>query len=102
MAQFESRNMIEAAAATVAAPSGAVPRRLAEAAALAAEEPVAPGMSPIVLAGAVRIIELALVALIGTALYAAYVVPIDGGNWLYFGAIPGVSVLAMFAFQVAD
>jgi hypothetical protein len=105
MAQFDTRGMIESAAAsagTLAAPARAVPRRLAEAAAQAAEEPVAPGMSPIVLAGAVRIIELALVALIGTAIYAAYVVPLDGGHWGYFSAIAGTSVLAMFAFQIAD
>ena len=59
-------------------------------------------MSPIVLAGAVRMIELALVALIGTAIYAAYVVPMDGVAWHYFGAIAAVSVLAMLAFQMAD
>ena len=59
-------------------------------------------MSPIVLAGAVRMIEFALVALIGTLIYVAYVVPQDGLQWQYFGAIAGVSVLAMLAFQVAD
>jgi Undecaprenyl-phosphate glucose phosphotransferase len=59
-------------------------------------------MSPIVLAGAVRMIELALVALIGTAIYVAYVVPMEGIAWHYFGAIAAVSVLAMLAFQVAD
>ena len=78
------------------------PHRLADAAEQAAEEPVAPAMSPIVLAGAVRMIELALVALIGTAIYAAYVVPMDGIAWHYFSAIAAVSVLAMLAFQVAD
>jgi Undecaprenyl-phosphate glucose phosphotransferase len=59
-------------------------------------------MSPIVLAGAVRMIELALVALIGTAIYVAYVVPMEGIAWHYFGAIAGVSFMAMLAFQVAD
>ena len=75
---------------------------MAEAAEIAAAEPVAPAMSPIVLAGAVRMIELALVALIGTAIYICYVVPQNGVEWRYFGAIAGVSVLAMLAFQAAD
>ena len=59
-------------------------------------------LSPIVLAGAVRMIELALVALIGTLIYVGYVVPQDGVQWQYFGAIAGVSLLAMLAFQIAD
>ncbi|MBX9841085.1 MAG: undecaprenyl-phosphate glucose phosphotransferase [Xanthobacteraceae bacterium] len=103
MAQFDSRSMVEAAAATLgttATPAG--PHRLASAAEAAAAEPVAPAMSPIVLAGAVRMIELALVALIGTAIYAAYVVPMEGVSWHYFGAIAAVSVLTMLAFQIAD
>ena len=58
--------------------------------------------SPIVLAGIVRMIEFALVALIGLAIYAAYVVPTDGFEWHYVGAIAGVAVLALLAFQIAD
>jgi Undecaprenyl-phosphate glucose phosphotransferase len=64
--------------------------------------PIAPAMSPIVLAGAVRMIELALITLIGTAIYAAYVAPQDGLAWRYGIAIAGISVLAMLAFQTAD
>ena len=67
-----------------------------------AAEPEVPALSPIVLAGAVRMIELALVALIGTAIYVSYVVPKEGIEWHYFGAIAGISVLAMLAFQTAD
>jgi Undecaprenyl-phosphate glucose phosphotransferase len=59
-------------------------------------------MSPIVLAGAVRMIELAIVAVIGLAIYVAYVVPQDGIEWRYLAAIATVSVLAMLAFQTAD
>src|SRR5207302_5280845 len=58
--------------------------------------------SPIVLAGVVRMIELALTALVGLAVYLAYVVPIDGFEWHYVSAILGVAVLAMLAFQAAD
>ena len=34
--------------------------------------------SPIVLAGAVRMIDFALLSLIGMAIYLCYVVPLDG------------------------
>ncbi len=33
---------------------------------------------------------------------SAYVVPIDGFEWHYVGAILGIAVLAMLAFQAAD
>src|SRR3954464_432064 len=107
MAQFDSRSMIEAAASSSggAAPLAA-PRQLAEAAAAVAAEPVPSAMSPIVLAGAIRMIEFALVAAIGTMVYAAYVVPMEGisltYSWHYFAAIFGVAALATLAFQVAD
>jgi Undecaprenyl-phosphate glucose phosphotransferase len=81
MTDIQSRGMIEAASDT---------------------GPVAPAMSPIVLAGAVRMIEVALITLIGTAIYAAYVAPQDGLAWRYGIAITGISVLAMLAFQTAD
>ena len=96
--------MIDAAgsAAGVATAARAAPHHLAEAAEAAAAEPVVPALSPIVLAGAVRMIELALVALIGMLIYAVYVVPLSGVEWRYLAAIAGVSVLAMLAFQIAD
>ena len=57
-------------------PRGAASRTRSRRAALkVAAEPVAPAYSPIVLAGAVRMIEFALVALVGAAIYVAYVVP---------------------------
>jgi Undecaprenyl-phosphate glucose phosphotransferase len=101
MAEYDARTMMDAAS-TPAAGSSRAPHQMAEAAERAAAEPVVSAMSPIVLAGGVRIIELALVALIGTLIYVVYVVPQDGVQWQYFGAIAGVSLLAMLAFQVAD
>ena len=101
MAEYDARTMMDAAS-TPAAPGPRVPHQMAEAAERAAAEPVVAAMSPIVLAGAVRMIEIALVALIGTLIYVVYVVPQDGLQWQYFGATAGVSLLAMLAFQVAD
>ena len=78
------------------------PHKLSDAAeAAAAERPPSP-YSPIVLAGAVRMMEFALIALVGLAIYAAYVVPSNGFEWHYAAAIAGIAVLAMLAFQIAD
>ena len=61
-----------------------------------------PAFSPIVLAGMVRLIEAALVTLIGFAVYACYVVPVAGFAWHYVAGILGIAALAMLAFQAAD
>jgi len=55
-----------------------------------------------VLAGLVRLIEMALVVAVGFAVYVCYVVPAHGFAWYYFAAILGIALLAMLAFQVAD
>ena len=101
MAEFDARSMIDAATGSAAA-ARATPHRLAESAEMAAAEPVVSALSPIVLAGAVRMIELALVALTGMLIYVSYVVPQDGLEWRYFAAIGGVSLMSMLAFQIAD
>jgi Undecaprenyl-phosphate glucose phosphotransferase len=94
-----------AASSVDAAPAGecsAAADRLSPAAADVAAQPAARALSPIVLAGTVRLIEAALIALVGGALYLWYVVPIDGFEWHYFAAIAGIAALAMLAFQAAD
>jgi len=68
----------------------------------AAIAPSVPAYSPIVLAGVVRLIELAITILIGFAIYAAYVVPVEGFEWHYVGAILAIAVMAMIALQAAD
>jgi Undecaprenyl-phosphate glucose phosphotransferase len=67
-----------------------------------AGEPCERAYSPIVLAGSVRLIEFALVVLVGFAIYGCYVVPANGFAWHYVGAVFGIAGLAMLAFQVAD
>ena len=54
------------------------------------------------LAGTVRLIEFALVGLVGLIGYFNYVVPTDGFAWHYIAAILGIELLALLAFQVAD
>src|SRR6185312_7977707 len=78
------------------------PVKLSSAALKVASEPSRSAYSPIVLAGTVRLVEAALVALVGLAVYVAYVVPHDGFAWHYIAAIGGIALLAMVAFQAAD
>jgi Undecaprenyl-phosphate glucose phosphotransferase len=104
MTDFDTRRILDAApsARGAVAVARAKVHQLAAAAEQAAAEPAAPAMSPIVLAGVVRMIELALIAFIGLAIYAGYVVPQNGLEWRYFGTIAALSLLAMLAFQIAD
>jgi Undecaprenyl-phosphate glucose phosphotransferase len=67
-----------------------------------AQQPYERAYSPIVLAGTVRLIEFALVGLVGLIVYFSYVVPADGFAWHYIAAILGIELLALLAFQVAD
>jgi Undecaprenyl-phosphate glucose phosphotransferase len=104
MSSPERSMLFESAAATAAA---AAPRtqktpHLSAPALKVAAQPFRSGYSPIVVAGSVRLVEIALVALVGFAVYFAYVVPIEGFAWRYVGAIAGIALLAMFAFQAAD
>src|SRR5882672_3618819 len=106
MQDLDTRDSMSAAAAGAAA--GTMPsapscaKALSPAALMVAAQPAPSAYSPIVLAGTVRLIELALIVLVGFAIYAAYVIPSEGFEWHYVAAITGIGVLAMFAFQAAD
>ena len=77
-------------------------RRLSAAALDVTTEPIMPAYSPIVLAGTVRLIEFALTVLVGSAIYVAYVVPNEGFEWHYVGAILVIAGMSMLALQAAD
>ena len=72
-----------------------------EALAVAAKPTPAP-ISPIVLAGFVRMAEFALIVMVGLAIYAAYLLPVEGIFWRYLGAIVAIASLSTLAFQTAD
>jgi len=61
----------------------------------------APAMSPIVLAGFVRMIETALIVAVGLVVYAVYLYG-DGFALRYGLAIAAIAALSMLAFQIAD
>jgi Undecaprenyl-phosphate glucose phosphotransferase len=100
MYEFEARKFLGAAAATARIDTH--PKGLSPAALKVAEQPTVAAYSPIVLAGMVRLVELALIVLVGFALYVGYVVPSEGFEWHYAIALAGVALLAMAAFQAAD
>jgi Undecaprenyl-phosphate glucose phosphotransferase len=107
MSDFDTRKWVRAAAASAATASlGTVPRssprNLSPLAQKVAAQYAAPAYSPIVVAGIVRLIEFALVCLVGLTIYLAYVVPADGFEWYYIGTIVGIAVLSMIGFQAAD
>jgi Undecaprenyl-phosphate glucose phosphotransferase len=71
-------------------------------AAAPAVAPMGAAWSPIVVAGVVRMAEFLLIVAAGLVIYIGYLVPIEGFEWRYVGAIFGVAALAMLAFQAAD
>jgi len=73
----------------------------AEALAVAARPAPTP-ISPIVLAGFVRMGEFALIIVIGITLYLAYLPSAEGLIWRYLGATSAIALLSTLAFQVAD
>ena len=67
-----------------------------------AARPMAAPISPIVLAGIVRIGEFALIVLVGLLLYGLYLPPIEGLHWRYLIASVAIATLSTLAFQIAD
>ena len=74
-------------------------RKLAEIAANLAPEKA---YSPIVLAGAVRILEFTLIAAAGFAMQQIYVAPLSGRGVEYMIGIPTLSLFAVIVFQIFD
>src|SRR5271170_3009787 len=64
-----------------------------------AAEPTAPGISRVVIAGVVRTIETALIAITGMAIYLLYVVRNVGAQPGYFAVTIGVAALSIVVFQ---
>src|ERR1035437_7080854 len=81
---------------------GAKARSLTPEALAVAVTPAPAPISPIVLAGFVRMAEFALIAPAGLAVLVVYLSPTESLFWRYGGAIFGIALLSMFAFQTAD
>jgi Undecaprenyl-phosphate glucose phosphotransferase len=104
---INARSMLDAAATAAATVTEGRPqverrRRLSPAALAVTNEKVRPAYSPIVIAGAVRLIDFLMLSLIGVSIYLYYVVPGSGFRWEYFAAIIGMAAAAVICFQAAD
>src|SRR5882757_7576687 len=77
-------------------------RTLSPEALAVADKPLQRPVSPIVLAGAVRMIEFALIVIVGMAIFAIYLPSGEGLYFRYQIATLGIAFLAMMAFQTAD
>ena len=81
--------------------AAAQPNLSAEALAVASKAAPAP-ISPIVLAGFVRMAEFTLIAMVGLAIYVVYLPSSEGLVWRYAAAIFAIATLSTLAFQSAD
>jgi Undecaprenyl-phosphate glucose phosphotransferase len=86
----------------VAARASAQPALLSPEALAVAARPAPTPISPIVLAGFVRMVEFALIVLVGLTVFAAYGLASEGTVALYAAASFVIALLAMLAFQAAD
>ena len=102
MAEFDTRAMVNAASASTAPRPQSEPRRLSAAALAIASQQVSPAFSPIVLAGIVRALEAVLIVAVGAAIYATYLVPVEGVEWHYPAFIAAIALLSVVAFQAVD
>ena len=98
--------MLNAAAADAAMTTGAPRierrRRLTSAALAVTNQKVRRAYSPIVIAGAVRVVDFVLLSIVGVGLYLAYVARLNGFSWEYVASIFGMSVTAVICFQASD
>src|SRR6266581_5332153 len=104
---INARSMLDAAAmaamtATADRPPIERRRRLSPAALAVTNQKVRRAYSPIVIAGAVRLVDFVMLSLIGIALYLGYVVRLSGFHWEYVAAIFGMTATAVICFQAAD
>jgi Undecaprenyl-phosphate glucose phosphotransferase len=106
MGKIGAQTMVNAASAAAAAATNMARtsdnrRELSsEAAALASEYAPRP-YSPIVVAGIARFVEFCLIATVGFAVYAVYVLPANSFGLYYPIAIFGVAACSILAFQTA-
>ena len=97
--------MLDAATAEATTRTGAQGferrRRLSTAALAVTNLKVRAAYSPVVLAGAVRIVDFLMLSSIGVALYLAYVVPNDDFGWEYPASIVAMAAVAIISFQAS-
>ncbi len=101
MEPINARSVVDAVA-TEGRPPIERRRRLSRAALAVTNQKVLRAYSPIVIAGAVRVVDFAVLSLVGVAIYVGYVVRHDGFHWPYVAAIFAMTATAVICFQAAD
>jgi Undecaprenyl-phosphate glucose phosphotransferase len=104
---INARSMLDAATNAAVVTTDGRPkverrRRLSQAALAVTNQKVRPAYSPIVIAGAVRVIDFLMFSAIGIGIYFYYVVPLSDFHWEYIAAIVGMAVAAVICFQASD
>jgi Undecaprenyl-phosphate glucose phosphotransferase len=99
---LNARSMLDAAGDGTGQPRIERRRRLTPEALAIASQKVRRAYSSVIITGIVRIVDFALLSVIGIALYASYVARIDGFLWEYVAAIVAMAVAAVICFQAAD
>ncbi len=107
MYDLDAQKLLSASAVGAAAIGSAdgkrrAPRQLSAAAIAASSTATRPAYSPIVVAGFVRAIESALIALVGAVIYFGYIVLSAGFLWPYIWAIAGITAGSVIVFQAVD
>ena len=105
MEPINARSMLNAATADATLRAGAPQferrRRLSPAALAVTNQKVRTAYSPVVLAGAVRMVDFLMLSLIGIAMYVGYVVPLNGFGWEYPSAIVAMAAVSVVSFQAS-
>jgi Undecaprenyl-phosphate glucose phosphotransferase len=94
--------MLDEAASSPGRPAVERRRRLTPAALEVVSQKVGAAYSPVVIVGLVRLIDFAMLSLVGVAVYLAHVARTDGFGWDYPVAILTMSAVAVICFQAAD
>ncbi len=102
MDPIDVRSMINSATATDAEPRVERRRRLSPAALAIVNQKVLGAYSPVVITGIARIVDFALICVVGIALYFGYVTPLDGFKWGYIGSIVAIALVTVISFQAAE
>jgi Undecaprenyl-phosphate glucose phosphotransferase len=85
--------------ATVARALPPAPRELSAAARTVAASMRRPSMSPVLLAGLIRLLEFGALFLAGAIAYVAYLDPVEGMDWWYLAPLAGGSLIAVLGIQ---
>jgi Undecaprenyl-phosphate glucose phosphotransferase len=96
MSAFDVRDMMKLGSA---GPSGEEPLDVDSLVKRLGLESTRSSLSPLVLGGLVRLLDLAVILLVGAVIYGVYVYPVVGWGEIYLFAMPAMAIMTVFVFQ---